>query len=341
MKTAVIGAGMAGLTVAGTLRKAGYQVTVFDKSKGTGGRLASRSYPGGWIDHGAPYFSAEPGFSDFLRQQLPAGILQAWRPQVAGQLRSDEQSDLIGVPRNSAITRGLLGELRFQPSTRIARLEAGADGWQLYNDGGSRLGDWALVVVAVPAPQALMLVANQPLFAEQLERVRMEPAWVAAIRTGQSVDRWPGVAVFDHPVLRRIVNNSAKPGRGAFSRSRRKPLAGIYWRISPNWPVASRDTNSFLRTAGATRLLKCHSAAPFSGTGSYNSGCAATGASVAGLKMPGAVALSWRSASWNTIQRSGNDAGTSRDHPSGLLGGRSKSWLKLLSLGVVTPGWRA
>ena len=63
MKTAVIGAGMAGLTVARTLRKAGYQVTVFDKSKGTGGRLASRSYPGGWIDHGAPYFSAEPGLS--------------------------------------------------------------------------------------------------------------------------------------------------------------------------------------------------------------------------------------------------------------------------------------
>ena len=215
MKTAVIGAGMAGLTSAKILRMAGHEVTVFDKSKGTGGRLASRSYPNGWIDHGAPYFSAESSFSDFLRQQLPAGSLQAWRPQVAGQLRSDEQLHSIGVPRNSAITRGLLGDLRFQPSTRIARIEAGPDGWQLYNDGGSRLGDWAIVVVAVPAPQALMLVANQPLFAEQLERVRMEPAWVAAIRTGQSVDQWPGVAVFEHPVLRRIVNNSAKPGRGS------------------------------------------------------------------------------------------------------------------------------
>ena len=50
MKTAVIGAGMAGLTVARTLRMAGYEVTVFDKSKGTGGRLASRSLAGGWID---------------------------------------------------------------------------------------------------------------------------------------------------------------------------------------------------------------------------------------------------------------------------------------------------
>ena len=39
MKTAIIGAGMAGLTVASILRTAGYEATVFDKSKGTGGRL--------------------------------------------------------------------------------------------------------------------------------------------------------------------------------------------------------------------------------------------------------------------------------------------------------------
>ncbi|MEJ2471614.1 MAG: NAD(P)-binding protein [Desulfuromonadales bacterium] len=215
MKTAIIGAGMAGLTVARILRTAGYEVTVFDKSKGTGGRLASRSYPGGWIDHGAPYCSAEPGFKDFLRRQLPAGIVQPWQPQVTGQLRHDEQCDLIGVPRNSAITRGLLGDLRFQPSTRIAALEAGPAGWQLFNDGGSRLGEWPLVVVAVPAPQALMLLKDHPVFAEPLERVRMAPCWVAAIRTEEFVDRWPDVAVLDHPVLRRIVTNSAKPQRGS------------------------------------------------------------------------------------------------------------------------------
>ena len=214
MKTALIGAGMAGLTVARILGMAGYQVTVFDKSKGTGGRLSSRAYAGGWIDHGAPYFSAESRFHDFLRVQLPAGSLQPWQPRVVGPLRSDEQMHSIGVPRNSAITRGLLGDLRFQPSTRIAKIQAGPEGWQLYNDGNCRLGDWPLVVVAVPAPQARMLLMDHPLFAEPLRRVRMDPAWVAAIRTEKPVDRWPGVAVFEHPVIRRIVNNTAKPGRG-------------------------------------------------------------------------------------------------------------------------------
>ena len=55
MKVAVIGSGMAGLTAARILDTAGVQVTVFDKSKGTGGRLSSSSFEGGWIDHGSHY----------------------------------------------------------------------------------------------------------------------------------------------------------------------------------------------------------------------------------------------------------------------------------------------
>ncbi|SHJ04412.1 hypothetical protein SAMN02745165_01388 [Malonomonas rubra DSM 5091] len=215
MKAAIIGAGMAGLTVASILRAAGYEATVFDKSKGTGGRLSSRSYGSGWIDHGAPYFSANlPYLTDFLSENLPAGKLQHWQGLISGQLRSDEQLQAVGVPRNSAITRGLLGDQPFQPSTRIARIEPGAEGWQLYNDGDSLLGHWPLVIVAVPAPQALMLLKDQQRFAEQIRGVRMEPAWVAAISAGERRYRLPEVAVFQHPVIRRIVDNSAKPQRG-------------------------------------------------------------------------------------------------------------------------------
>jgi hypothetical protein len=42
----------------------------------------------------------------------------------------------------------------------------------------------------------------------------MEPAWVAAISAGERHYRLPAVSVFEHPVVRRIVDNSAKPQRG-------------------------------------------------------------------------------------------------------------------------------
>jgi predicted NAD/FAD-dependent oxidoreductase len=213
MNVAVIGAGMAGLTAARILEAAGASVTVFDKSKGTGGRLSSRSFEGGWIDHGAPYFSSErPLFLDFL-QDLPTASVQPWQPHVAGSLGGDERPQLIGVPRNSAITRSLLGNLRFQPSTRIARLATSAEGWQLFNDGDSLLGCWPQVVIAVPAPQALTLLRAQSPLAETISTVKMEPCWVTAVRTKTKLIDQADVSVYQDPVVHRVIHNSAKPGR--------------------------------------------------------------------------------------------------------------------------------
>jgi renalase len=214
MNVAVIGSGMAGLTAARGLAAEGAQVTVFDKSKGTGGRLSSRSFEGGWIDHGAPYFSSErPRFLEFLKAHLPSESLQPWQPQVMGSLGAGEQLHSIGVPRCSAITRGLLGDLRFQPSTRIARLAASAGGWQLFNDGESLLGCWPQVVIAVPAPQALALLRDQPPLAEAISTVTMEPCWVTAVRSKTTLTGQADVSVYQDSVVRRIVHNSAKPGR--------------------------------------------------------------------------------------------------------------------------------
>jgi len=214
MKVAVIGSGMAGLTVARRLEAAGAMVTVFDKSKGTGGRLSSRSFEGGWIDHGAPYFSSDlPGFESFLQNHLPCESLQPWQPHVSGSLGVDEQPHLIGFPRNSAITRGLLGDLRFQPSTRIARMVASTDGWQLFNDGESLLGCWLQVVIAVPAPQALALLREQTSLAAAISTVTMEPCWVTAIRSKTPLTDQAEVSVYQDQMIHRVVHNSAKPGR--------------------------------------------------------------------------------------------------------------------------------
>lgn len=214
MKVAIIGAGLAGLTAARQLKSAGAEVTVFDKSKGTGGRISSRSFAGGWIDHGAPYLTASGGdFAGFLARNIPETAIQNWTPLSSGVVRTDEESDFIGVPRNSALTRSLLDGVVFQPSTRIARIEAAEDGWRLFNDGESLLGVWPCLILAIPAPQALSLLREQPRLAEQIRRVKMEPCWVAAIHSVAALNDQPDVAVYEHSVVRRIVHNSAKPGR--------------------------------------------------------------------------------------------------------------------------------
>ncbi len=59
---AVIGAGMAGLVCAQQLKQAGYSVLVVEKSRGLGGRVATRRLHDIWADHGACYLKPKGEF---------------------------------------------------------------------------------------------------------------------------------------------------------------------------------------------------------------------------------------------------------------------------------------
>jgi hypothetical protein len=56
-RIAVVGAGIAGIACARTLAQAGHQVTVFEKSRGAGGRMSTRDTEFGSFDHGTQYFT--------------------------------------------------------------------------------------------------------------------------------------------------------------------------------------------------------------------------------------------------------------------------------------------
>ena len=76
---AVIGAGIAGLSCARALAASGVHVTVFDKSRGPGGRMSTRRGEGWACDHGAQYFTArDPLFQAELARWQAAGVAARW-----------------------------------------------------------------------------------------------------------------------------------------------------------------------------------------------------------------------------------------------------------------------
>lgn len=67
-KIAIIGAGIAGIACAQRLLAHGHEVTVLEKSRGYGGRCATKRWEGCRVDHGAQYFTQrDPRFREALQ----------------------------------------------------------------------------------------------------------------------------------------------------------------------------------------------------------------------------------------------------------------------------------
>ena len=75
MKIAIIGAGLSGLTIALKLKNFA-DITIFDKSRGAGGRICTRYAEPYVFDHGAQFFIARSNkFKKFLEPMIEAGVI--------------------------------------------------------------------------------------------------------------------------------------------------------------------------------------------------------------------------------------------------------------------------
>lgn len=153
-RAAVVGAGAAGLTAARVLAEAGRDVTIFEKSRGVGGRMATRrplaDAPSFGLDHGAPAAHAAT-FSEAARLLEQAGGV-VW-PEAA----SAQDAAYAGPSGASALAGGLLGgaHIAMARQTEVASIARRPDGrWRLRMVGGDTAAPFDLVICAIPAPQA-------------------------------------------------------------------------------------------------------------------------------------------------------------------------------------------
>jgi len=218
---AVIGAGVAGLSAARSLHDQGHRVTVFEKSRGLGGRAATRRIGDIGLDHGAQYFSAEdPAFRRVVDAWIERGQVAPWRARI-GRITAqgisashDEHERFVAVPGMSALGR-LLGEgQQIQRQTRVAPPVFSSGRWQLRDERDSPLGGFDALVIAAPAPQAAELMRpSSPELARQAEGIRYLPAWSAMLRQRSADELGFDGLFFDTPELAWAARNGSKPGR--------------------------------------------------------------------------------------------------------------------------------
>ncbi len=218
----IIGAGVAGLTLARRLRQAGHAAVVLDKGRGVGGRTAARRAEDCSFDHGAQCFTPrEPDFASFLRETVPPDRLAIWsarfaRLDVDGRLVLEGPAEprLVGVPGMNALCQALATGLAVRTQVAVTHLGGTPGRWTLEDAHGQASGpfDW-VVSTAPPAQSAALLAASGPL-AEALGGVAMRPCF--SLMLGPEDDtEFPadGITCEAHPVLGWVANNHRKPGR--------------------------------------------------------------------------------------------------------------------------------
>jgi predicted NAD/FAD-dependent oxidoreductase len=173
------------------------------------------------FDHGAQYFTARDGrFKRYVQSWLDDGLVQPWNGRIVviekGVIKADKTGDnrYVAVPGMSSLGKHIATDLSVQLETRLAPPTRSDGKWSLTNDDGVALGQFDVVVVAVPSHQAASLLVAAPQLAELSSSVKMNGCWALMLAFEESLSvGFDGVFVHESP-LSWIANNNSKPGRG-------------------------------------------------------------------------------------------------------------------------------
>lgn len=249
LRIAVIGAGVAGVACARLLADRGFRPTIFEKSRGLGGRLATRRAGDSMaFDHGAQFVTARtPAFRTLVERAIAAGAAARWRPRGVGDM--PERDDwIVGTPGMNALIKPAAAGQDIRFATEVAAIDRDRKGWRIRTsqDGSGQLFD--VVVCTAPAPQARALLASEPAIADAVAGVEIAPCWTLMIGFGTPVDPGFDLRLSQSAELAWVCRDTSKLLRG--------PDADC-WVVhaSPEWSRARLELDRERATAAMIELL--------------------------------------------------------------------------------------
>lgn len=203
MTIAILGAGIAGLACADALVAAGQTVTLFDKGRAPGGRMATRRAATdageASFDHGAQYFTVrDPGFRTQVLRWQAAGLAAPW--PAAGP------DAWVGTPSMAAPVRAMAKPHDVRFPVEVSGIGREGASWRI--DGTP----FDTLAIALPAEQAATLLRPvHPGFADIAAGTPAAPCWTVMAAFPAALPA-PDILREDGPIGWAARNN-AKPGR--------------------------------------------------------------------------------------------------------------------------------
>jgi hypothetical protein len=155
----VIGGGITGLTIANILQRTRIKVTVLDKGKHIGGRLATRRVSHeesieGVFDYGTQYFSVNsPQFQVWVDDWLKNNVIKEW---CRGFGQADDKPRYCGINGTRGIAKYLAKDLDVRTQTKAIKLSYEKK-WLVETESDLQYQGHMLVMTP-PVPQSLSLL---------------------------------------------------------------------------------------------------------------------------------------------------------------------------------------
>lgn len=145
LDTLIIGAGISGLLLGRELQSTGKKILILEKSRGVGGRLATRRIEDKGFDHGAPFLNDHRLVIDLLEKHNLSGSIN----------KTNEGIFLTGGM--TAFPKFMAAGLPIEKECKVTGLTSINGLWTVTSEDG-RTFKARNVVITAPLPQALILL---------------------------------------------------------------------------------------------------------------------------------------------------------------------------------------
>ncbi len=236
---AIIGTGFSSLILANELKNNdNFDVTFFEKSRGVGGRIATRHNEEWEFDHGAPCFEAnETRFLEFLTPLTNAGIIAKWQPRIVNSHMTKIDSDLeyfIGTPKMNSLPKALSYGFKIEFETTILAMQNINNQWFLQNDNTHKASNlFDIIITSTPPEQVYNILPEGCSYKNTLQSYKMLPQFVTLVGFNEEIDFNFDIMQVQNSKIEKIVINHNKISRNS------KPSVLVY----SNKDFASENIN--------------------------------------------------------------------------------------------------
>ena len=253
----IVGAGLAGAGIAYGLRDEPLEVTILEKSRGVGGRAATRRNKGCRYDHGANYIKdSDDRTTELLNTLGKDGLADisepVWTFDADGEISPGDRQETHKWTWTKGITqfaKRLLAQTDadLQKTTRVDSLARADGAWTLTDTDSVDHGPFDAVALTPPAPQTAELLAETTIDGER-------PAALSTVT--DAVDNVPfrtiRTLVLQYPFelelpYYALVNTDRDHAIGWLSRESCKPdhvpngQSLLIVQMAPDWSTAHYD----------------------------------------------------------------------------------------------------